>query len=767
MDISMRDEGMQRKRLLIIAMWALWFLPMGLLAQSSFYDIGTIQKIEIQFSQPDWDYRMDTAKAGADGYLMSDWVKINGIQYDSAGVKYKGNSSYSPSIIKNPLHIELDAFANRSHEGFTDIKLGNGYADPSLLREVLAYNILKDYMHCPRANYAQVYINGSYIGIYSNSESINKEFCSNHFYSSGGTFFKCNPTVSPGPTTKSNLQTIAGADSTGYFTRYELKSDYGWNDLVELCNVVTSNPSQIAYYLDMDRVIWMLAFNDVLVNLDSYSGAFCQNYYLYRDQTAHFNPVVWDLNMSFGGFPWLGAGPTSMNTLTIPTMQTMSPLIHDNDPNWPLIEAVLDHSRYRRMYLAHLRTLTEDVFSSGAYVGMALSYQSLIDTALAGDQGGTFTYQQFQDGLTADATFGALTIPGISNLMTARVSYLQSTPEFQFVQPSITSTQASPALPNLNATVTITANVTGADSVFLGYRLSQAEKFQRIPMFDDGAHGDSLSGDGLYGASFVQTSAQAQYYVYAENQDIGAFSPARAEHEFHTVQAAVSFPVPGDLVINEFLAVNQTGQTDESGQFEDWIELFNNSQSALSLTGLYLTDDGAIPTKCALPTGTTIPSQGLLIIWADEDVSITGAIHCNFKLSSQGEEIKLSNGNGVTLDSIIYGPQVADISFGRCPDGTGPYSFQLTPTFNALNCGVGVPEAAQHSLTVHPNPVQDRLWIGSSLPQKGELTVWDQLGRPVYASKWLGFAELDVKTWPAGIYFIRLGSGTQKVVVAH
>ena len=77
-----------------ILAWALWIIPMGLFAQTTFYNTGQIQRIEIQFSQPNWDYRMDTAKAGAETYLMADWVKINGIRYDSAGVKYKGNSAY-------------------------------------------------------------------------------------------------------------------------------------------------------------------------------------------------------------------------------------------------------------------------------------------------------------------------------------------------------------------------------------------------------------------------------------------------------------------------------------------------------------------------------------------------------------------------------------------------------------------------------------------------------------------------------------------------
>ena len=73
------------------------------------YDSTSITKIEIVFSQSNWDYMLDTAKAGSEGYIMSQTVTINGTSFDSVGVKYKGNSTYQPNQTKNPWHIELDS----------------------------------------------------------------------------------------------------------------------------------------------------------------------------------------------------------------------------------------------------------------------------------------------------------------------------------------------------------------------------------------------------------------------------------------------------------------------------------------------------------------------------------------------------------------------------------------------------------------------------------------------------------------------------------
>src|SRR5262249_12684312 len=155
---------------------------------------------------------------------------------------------------------------------------------------VLSYNILKNYMDCPKSNFAMLFINGNYIGIYSNSESINKKFCSDHFNSSEHTLMKCNPIVNPGPNTKSNLKYIDN-DTATYSNFYEIKSDNGWKDLVALCDSVTNKSSNLSSVVDMDRALWMLAFNNVAVNLDSYSGVFAQNYYLYMDNTGRYSPI--------------------------------------------------------------------------------------------------------------------------------------------------------------------------------------------------------------------------------------------------------------------------------------------------------------------------------------------------------------------------------------------------------------------------------------------------------------------------------------------
>lgn len=739
-------------------------------AQTTFYDLGTIQKIEVYFSEPNWDYRMDTAKLGSEGYTMAQWVKVNGVQFDSVGVKYKGNSSYDSTYAKNPLHIELDHYRNQSYQGIKDIKLGNGYADPSHIREVMAYNILQNYMDCPRSNFAQVYINGTYVGIYSNAESINKNFCSEHFASSANTLIKCNPIVNPGPNTKSNLKYI-NADSSSYFNFYEVKSTYGWNDLVNLCDTLTNYSSTAHNIIDMDRAIWMMAFNTVLVNLDSYTGVFAQNYYMYRDNTGRYNPIVWDLNMSFGGFPFVGNSNSSMGSLTVANMQQLPANFHSADPYWPLINAVMGNATYKRMFYAHARTILDEIFASGNYTTLANQLQTQVDTAVQSDANAFFSYSQFQNAMNGNVAFSSYTIPGIATLMEARKTYLQSTAEFTATQPSVANITFSNNQPSLNETVTVTIQVTNASAgVYFGYRNLLNDKFVRIQMFDDGAHNDGTAGDGIYGVSFVMSANAMQYYFYAENNNAGVFSPARAEHEYYTLQSGIPTAQPGQVVINELMAANSSTQLNEYAQYEDWIELYNLTSTPLSLYGLYLSDSYSNPTKYALPQHAVIPANGFLIVWADEETATTSVLHANFKLSSSGEQLMLSNTAGAVLDSVSFAEQLEDHSYARCPDGTGPFADLFPSRYNELNCSTGFVEDTERLLGIYPNPAQNQLCIVAEgiASEPYSYTISSAIGEVVQQGTLVSrVSNISLTGIAAGIYSLRLSNGAQQKLIIH
>ncbi len=650
------------------------------------YDLNTIQTIEITFAENNWDQLLNQAYEGGD-YILAQSVTINGVTMDSIGVKYKGNSTYQANQAKNPFHIELDTYKDHEYDGFTDIKLSNVAKDPSFLREVLSYQILRQYMDAPLSNYANVTVNGELIGLYSNSEAISRKFVNKYYGSKNNTRVKCNPTFGAGPQSSDFPDLVyRGEDSTAYYEGYEMKSDAGWAELIDLTDALDNDIENIEQILDVDRVLWMLAFDNVLVNLDSYIGIFKQNYYLYRDDYGRFLPTVWDLNESFGVFS--ATGTTRLGNTT--QKAQMSHLLHENDADWPLIRNILAVAQYKRKYLAHVKTMLQENFASGTYAETGMELQSLIDASVQADDNKFFTYANFQDNLTTDTGGGGgpggpgnAGAPGITNLMNARSSYLLGLNDFTQTEPSISEIALSDNSPTLNQTITLTATINNALRAYLYYRTINGAPFQQIELFDDGAHNDGGANDGVYGTNLTITNAHTEYYLYAENDGIGKFSPQRAEHEFYEIAAETTSALAGDLVINEFLAANDTTQADQDGEFDDWIELYNNTSSPISLDGFYLSDDPGNLIKFAFPAGTSIAANDYLIVWADEDLDQDG-LHADFKLSAGGETVLLVDASFAIVDSVTYTGQETDISHGRFPNGTGDFQNMAT-TFNAEN----------------------------------------------------------------------------------
>lgn len=121
-----------------------------------------------------------------------------------------------------------------------------------------------------------------------------------------------------------------------------------------------------------------------------------------------------------------------------------------------------------------------------------------------------------------------------------------------------------------------------------------------------------------------------------------------------------------DPRINEFVADNQHGLSDEDGAEVDWIEIYNPDPIARDLTGWYLTDDIAVPTKWQFPA-VTINGNGYLVVFASgKDRRIPGKnLHTNFSLKASGELIALIQPDGATAVNIYaFGPQQPDVSYG-------------------------------------------------------------------------------------------------------
>ncbi|MEM9822252.1 MAG: CotH kinase family protein, partial [Bacteroidota bacterium] len=350
------------------------------------YDVHRVIEIKLRFAEPDWEQHLDSLKQVGNDDRMLATLQLNGEQFDSVGVRYKGNSSYynvrNAQSSKLPFNIKINHLIKDQElkGGYKTLKLSNVFRDPSFLREVISYEIARDYMAAPKANYAHVYINDRYMGLYNCTESVDKAFLEKHFGHGKGTLVKCDPTwhaKQPKSCPKGDKASLMylGDDPECYQSLYELKSKNGWEDLIDLTKVLNKDVENIEKILNIDQVLWMHAFNNVMVNLDSYTGRLCHNYYLFKDSFGLFHPVLWDMNLSLGGFRFDGTG-TSLST---EKMQKLSPFVHYKSPNRPLISQVLQNSLYRKVYIAHMRTILGEYFANEKYLSRMQQIQQSID----------------------------------------------------------------------------------------------------------------------------------------------------------------------------------------------------------------------------------------------------------------------------------------------------------------------------------------------------------------------------------------------------
>ena len=735
---------------------------------ADFYEINSINDIFVYFKQDDWDARLDQLWAQRQEERLLGRVVINGEEYDSVGVRYKGNSSYSANRVKNPLNIKLDYLKDQKHDGYGTIKLSNGFKDPSFIRETLSYEIARQYLPSSRANYARVYVNDQYLGLYVSVQDVDKSFVNEHYGSKKNAFFK-GELVNDSPRNSVVTWGYLGADSSSYMSFYERESDAGWGELINFLDVFNNDPANMESVLNVDRHLWMLAFDILFVNLDAPIN-FAHNYYLYQDDDGRFNPIIWDLNENFGGFSQLLGGGGPGMPLNLPTLDLF---LNAGNPNYPIVNKIFSNVRYKKRYVAHLKTIFQEIVENGWYLSRANELQALISAQVEADGNKFYSMNDFWSNLHTTVRGsgapgpGNQPIIGLKELMDNRADYLNRQPEFTAEPPLYVN---KPQGRVLETSAVFSVQVENADLVELYVRDYGSHAFGSIEMLDDGQHQDGTAGDGVYGAVIENAAPSLQFYCLAENAEAASFSPARAAYEFYTLASS------GDLVINELMADNESTAADANGEFDDWIELYNAGATDLHLGGYFLSDDADKLAKWICPD-TTIPANGYLIIWADKDADQPG-LHADFKLSADGEAIYLCDADTQLVDQIHFGPQSPEESFGRFPNGTGSF-MSLPPTFAEENVDtISSTDKTQERplsfqlLQNYPNPFNGQTTIAFTLPSADRVTlrIFDVRGREVATlADGLMDSGRHQATWnsagaASGVYFYQIQSGEFQAV---
>jgi len=220
------------------------------------------------------------------------------------------------------------------------------------------------------------------------------------------------------------------------------------------------------------------------------------------------------------------------------------------------------------------------------------------------------------------------------------------------------------------------------------------------------------------------------------------------------------------LVINE-IALNNAGYSDEFGDKDPWIELYNAGNDTLWLTNFYFTDSLDQPLKYQIPywykRDAAISPHQYRILWADGE-SWEGPLHLPFKLiADQTFAITQRIGNETkVVDQATVPKQYGPYTMSRYPNVTGNFALRCEASPMAAN-SYCIESNVDNGIEQHGGSV----WYHASshtlqviLPSGttyANVQIFDMQGRLVVQHKmYTQQANFPIAVLPSGIYLVRL-----------
>ncbi len=169
------------------------------------FDPEHIVEVEIEITDDDWDELRNETRPldillGGDclsspfgspfSYFPAD-VTVDGELFENVGVRKKGFLG-SLDTSKPSLKIKLDEYEiGQELYGYERLTLNNNKQDPSHVRQCLSFQAFAAAgVPAPRCNFAHVTVNGENMGVFTNVESVKKQFLARHYPDNDGMLFE-------------------------------------------------------------------------------------------------------------------------------------------------------------------------------------------------------------------------------------------------------------------------------------------------------------------------------------------------------------------------------------------------------------------------------------------------------------------------------------------------------------------------------------------------------------------------------------------------
>ncbi len=684
----------------------------------AYFDLGRVLDIAIEIAPADWETlrhqtrTFEDLMAEIERYQLSrpfadiyTWfpatVTVDGETHAEVGVRKKGFLG-SQSDTRPSLKLRFDKYVDGQALGgvMGRMTLNNSLQDPSMVNTCLAHQVFTSAgIPASRCSYATVSVNGRDLGLYLHVEEIKAPFLARHFASTEGNLYE--GTVSD-----------FTPEYRGTIEKKTNEDEDDWSD-VDAVVAALQDPSDaglaaLGEVVDLDRFLTFWAVEVLIGHWDGYAGN-RNNYRFYAEPGGGFVFMPWGVDDAFhleddpNAFDDISNPPPSVLALTaIPNR-----LYHDDE--------------WRARYVDRLRELLETAWDEDALLASVDELAAVVGQhaqpsarpAAAADAERVRQFirkrrAEILDDLTPEPPdWPAPDEAAEPERGTVDVRFETTWGSNRSVNPlgegNVTSLEVDGTTVPTGGLGMIAGRASEEETE--GFGIPDAASLALISVGDDGSIegftivlpvaaltdgarlviGEDRIAGGVWsipaGAavpdSFVPFSEGVLTLSEASADDgatiSGAFSgvfggvpPAGGDASAGAGRADVG------LVINEVAA---------QGNPLDWFELYNASDSPLSLDDFVVADDLADRDKrVAFPAGLIVPPGGYLQVQLDKDAWPGFAL-------GRDEELGVWTADGALVDEVDWAEGDADegTSYARRPDGTGDFETVDEPTPGAAN----------------------------------------------------------------------------------
>ena len=658
---------------------------------------------------------------------------------ENIGLRFRGNTSRDK--IKKSFKVSLNTFiSGQKFQGVEKINLNAEVNDPSMLRSRLCWDLYREYnIPASRSNHIKLYVNDDYYGLYQNIEHIDDEFVETYFGNNTGNLYKC--------TYPANLDYISenpddyklapwGTRTYELKTNNELDNYSDLSEFISFLNLSTENEFEckLNEYFNVSSYLKVAAIDVLTGNWDGYIYN-QNNYYLYRNPLSkQFNYIPYDLDNTWG-IDWLDRNWSDRNIYA--WSQTGQPR--------PLFNRLMDVESFRDIFSWHVQNILNTRLSDPSYITSIQNLQDFIEESALSDP-----YRPLDFGFSEDDFLNALDDAwgghvdfSVLGFMDIRSQSAQSQLEFSDIAPVIADVSLN--FRSFPDSIRIRVYTEGPtpDQVVLEYSINSGPQENDFFALSEGSYEFILP----LSADF----SQIEYNIRAVNQ--GDTRWAYCENQIIRFDES-------QLNLNEVMSSNDSFTSDDFGEYDDWLEVFNPPDQLVDLSDFYISDNNTSQVKWNLPS-TDLSSNDFLLCWADKSIE-QGSLHTNFRLSAEGERLYLfkRQDNQLTLcDYLNIPPLPTDFSYGRSVDGTGTWILFENATPGISNEEILNNEDIQLSrINPYPNPTHGMVFLDRVL----EYRVFDSSGRMIQQGKG---DRVDLDAYKPGLYIIKLPTGTFKIAL--